>query len=122
MPTNPLTALAALVFFVIVFVLGFLLYRSGKPYNILVLTMHKLVSLAMLILFVLTVVRVNRTTPLIPPVLLAVVVAVAFFVAAIVSGGLVSIDRPTPPIVRGLHWLTPFLTIAGVAVTSILLS
>jgi hypothetical protein len=107
---------------VAVFVLGFWLRRSGKPYSGLVLTVHKLISLAVLILFVLTVYRIHRATPLETSALAAAALTVVFFVAAIISGGLVSLDRPTTPIARALHWVTPFLTIGGVAATFFLLT
>jgi hypothetical protein len=121
MHTNPLTMPAITVLFIVVFLLGFLLRRSGKPYSGLMLTAHKLISLAVLILLVLVVHRFNQATPLDSTALLTAVLTVVFFVVAIISGGLVSIDRPTPPVVRALHWATPFLTIAGVAATYFLL-
>jgi cytochrome b561 len=122
MHTNPLTMPAITVLFIIVFLLGFLLRRSGKPYNGLMLTVHKLISLAVLILVILVVYRFNQATPLDSTALLTAVLTVVFFVAAIISGGLVSLDRPTSPIARALHWMTPFLTIGGVAATYLALA
>ena len=58
------TVLITAALFIAVFVLGFLLRRYGKPYSGLLLTAHKLISLAVLILFGLTVSRINKTTPL----------------------------------------------------------
>jgi hypothetical protein len=121
MHANPLTMPAITVLFIVVFLLGFLLRRSGKPYSGLMLTVHKLISLAVIILLALLVYRFNQATPLDSTALLTAVLTVVFFVVAIISGGLVSIDRPTPPVVRALHWATPFLTIAGVAATCFLL-
>ena len=118
---SPQTMLGTAALLVAVFVLGFWLRRSGKPYSGLVMTVHKLASLAALILFIFAVYRIHRATPLDTSALLAAVLTVVFFVAAIISGGIVSLDRPTPPIVRALHWATPFLTIASVAATFILL-
>lgn len=66
----------------------------------------------MLILFVITVLRINRATPLAVAALLAAVLTVVFFVAAIVSGGFVSTDRLAPKLARALHWVMPFLTFA----------
>ena len=97
------TILAAAVAFVAVFVLGFLLRRSGKPYSGLVLTAHKLISLAVLILFILTVNRINTATPLAPAALAAAVLTAVFFVVAIVSGGLASTDKQAPPTALLLH-------------------
>ena len=118
---TPQTMLAAAAAFVAVFVLGFLLRRSGKPYSGLVLTAHKLISLAVLILFSLTVSRINKATPLASAALAAAVFTGVFFVIAIVSGGLVSTDKPAPAIALTLHRVTPFVTIAGAAATFFLL-
>lgn len=122
MVISPQTMLGTAALLVAVFVLGFWLRRSGKPYSGLVMTVHKLVSLAALILFILAVYRVNQAAPLDTAALVTAVLTGVFFVTAIISGGLVSIDRPTPPIVRALHWAMPFLTVAGVAATFILLN
>ena len=108
--------------FIAVFVLGFVLRRYGKPYSGLILTAHKLISLAVLILFVLTVSRINTTTPLASAALAAAVFTGVFFVIAIVSGGLASTDKPAPAIALTLHRVTPFVTIAGAAATFLLLS
>lgn len=114
------TTLGVTALFVAVFVLGFLLRRSGKPYSGLVLTAHKLVSLAVLILFSLTVNRINKTTPLASAALAAAVLTGVSFVVAIVSGGLASTDKPAPALARALHWVTPFVIIAGAAATFLL--
>lgn len=121
MSTNPLTVLVTLALFVLVFVLGFVLQRRGRPHNVLLLTAHKLLALAALILVAVTVIRINRATPLDTAVLVAALATAVFFVAAIISGGLVSTDKPAPTLARALHWVTPFLTIAGAAVTYSLL-
>jgi hypothetical protein len=113
--------LGAAALFVVVFVLGFLLRRSGKPFSGVVLTVHKLVSLAVLILFILTVNRINTATPLASAALAAAVLTGVIFVVAIVSGGLASTDKPAPAIALTLHRVTPFVTIAGVSVTFFLL-
>ena len=112
---------AAAVAFVAIFVLGFLLRRSGKPHSGLVLTAHKLISLAVLILFSLTISRINKTTLLAAAALAAAVFTGVFFVVAIVSGGLASTEKPAPIIALLLHRVTPFATVAGAAVTFLLL-
>ena len=43
------------------------------------------------------------------------------FVVAIVSGGLVSTDKPAPTIALLLHRVTLFVTVAGAAATFLLL-
>jgi hypothetical protein len=113
--------LGAAALFVAVFVLGFLLRRSGKPFSGVVLTVHKLISLVVLILLILTVYRINKAAPLAFAALVAVVLTGVFFVVAIVSGGFASTERPAPAIALALHRVTPFLTIACTAATFFLL-
>ena len=119
MVITPQKVLITAALFIAVFVLGFVLRRYGKPYSGLILTAHKLISLAVLILFGLTVSRINRTTPLASAALAAAVFTGVFFVIAIVSGGLASTDKPAPALARALHWVTPFATIACAAATFI---
>jgi hypothetical protein len=118
---HPLTVLVTLALLVLVFALGFVLQRRGRPYNVLLLTAHKLIALAALILMALTVIRINQATPLATVALIAAAATAVCFVVAIISGGLVSTDKPAPALARALHWVTPFVTIAGAAVTYFLL-
>ncbi len=116
---DPLTVLVIIALFVLVFVLGFVLQRRGRPHHVLLLTAHKLLALAALILMAITVIRINRVTPLDTIALVATAATAVFFVVAIISGGLVSTDRPAPALARALHWVTPFATIACAAATFI---
>ncbi len=118
---HPLTVLVTLALLVLVFALGFVLQRRGRPHNVLLLTAHKLIALAALILMAITVIRINRATPLATAALVAAAATAVCFVVAIISGGLVSTDKPAPALARALHWVTPFVTIAGAAVTYFLL-
>lgn len=114
---NPLTVLVTIALLGLVFVLGFVLQRRGRPHNVLLLTAHKLIALAALILMAVTVVRANRTTPLDTIALVAATGTAVFFVVAIITGGLVSTDKPAPALARALHWITPFATVACAAAT-----
>jgi hypothetical protein len=102
----------------VVFLTGFWLTRSGKPYGGLVLNLHKLLSLAALALLVIAAVR---QAPLSALELTVTVVAGVLFLDAIVSGGLASVDRPTPAFVLVMHRIAPFVALAAVALTAVLL-
>ena len=121
MSINPLTVLVTIALFGLVFGLGFMLQRRGRPHNVLLLTAHKLIALAALILMAITVIRINRVTPLDTVALVAAAAMAAFFVVAIISGGLVSTDKPATPITLLLHRVTPFVTVAGAVATYFLL-
>ncbi len=117
MSINPSTVLVTLALLVLVFVLGFVLQRRGRPHNVLLLTAHKLIALAALILMAITIIRINQATPLATAALVAAAATAVFFVVAIISGGLVSTDRPAPALARTLHWVTPFVTVACAVAT-----
>jgi len=90
---------------------GYVLSRMGCPYGILLLTIHKLMSLGALVYLG---VALNRER-----VAGAVGAAMAgvSFLGTIATGGVLSIDKPAPAIVRTLHRVTPYLTIVASAAT-----
>jgi hypothetical protein len=106
---------------IVVFLLGFRLTRSGRPYSVLILTVHKLAALAVLVILALLVVRAARTAPLDAVVWIASMAGAVFFLAAIISGGLLSTDKTLPPVVKALHRVSPFLAVlAGAAILYLL--
>lgn len=113
-------AVVGLVFLVI-FVSGIWLTRSGKPYNTLVFTVHKLIGLAVGIFLALTVYRTHHVAPLGLVEIAAVAVTVLFFVGTVAAGGLLSIEKPMPTIVVRLHLVVPVLTVLATGGTLYLL-
>ena len=107
--------------FLFTFVSGFWLSRSGKPFNVIVLTIHKLISLAAAVLLGITIYQINQVAALSTIELTAGVVTGLFFLDAIVSGGLLSIGKPMPAAISTMHRVTPFLTVVSTAVTLYLL-
>lgn len=118
--TLPLIAVIAIAF-VVIFLLGFRLTRSGKPYSTLILTIHKLLALAVLVILALLVIRAARTASLDAAVWIASLTGAVCFLAAIISGGLLSTDKTLPPAVKALHRVSPFLALLLAAITLILL-
>ncbi len=80
------------LFFVFVFLFGFWLSRSGKPYNSLIFNFHKLIGLAMGIFLSVTVYRVHKTVPFSPIEILAIASTVLIFIILVAAGGLLSIE------------------------------
>jgi hypothetical protein len=105
------------LFFLVIFPSGYWLARLGKPYNGLLLNVHKLVALAAVVFLVITVNQVRKSA-LFGLVEMAVLAITALcFAGAIVSGGLVSIPRPMPIAASVLHKLLPYLTFLSTAGT-----
>ena len=121
MALTPVVLAGIAALFLTVFLLGFQLTGFGKPYNGLILTIHKLAALAALVILALLVGRAARTAPLDAVVWIASLTGVVFFVIAIISGGLLSADKALPPAVKVLHRVSPFLSLLAIAVTLYLL-
>lgn len=121
MSTTPLRLAGTALFFVLIFLFGFWLSRSGKPYNAAVFTFHKLIALGAGVFLVLTIYKVNQAVPLNPTQILAIVICAVCFAVTVVTGGLLSIDKAMPLFVLRLHQITPYLTLLSTAATLYLL-
>ena len=103
--------------YLFIFLSGVWLTRSGKPYSTVVLTIHKLISLAAIVFLGVVIYRTNQVSALSAGELAAGVITGLLFVGTIATGGLLSADKPMPAIVLWLHRTTPFLTVLSTAVT-----
>jgi hypothetical protein len=121
MHTNQLRIVEAASSFAIIFVSGYWLSRVGKPYNVIVLTIHKLVSLAAVVFLIVAMIQAAQALALAATDLVAGVVAGLFFLALMATGGLLSGEKEMPAVVRRLHQIAPYLTVLSVAVTLYLL-
>jgi len=121
MTTNQLRILSSGLFFLIVFLSGYGLSHFGKPYSVLLLTVHKLISVAAVVFLVVIMARINRAAPLGSLELIAAVITGLLFLGTIATGGLLSTAKPMPAIVHHLHQITPFLTLVSTALTLYLL-
>jgi hypothetical protein len=111
MSTSQLKLAGAGLFIVVIFLLGFLLNRSGKPYNMLVFTAHKLISIGAVVYLTVMVLRAHQATPLNTLQWVVVGITVFCFLATILTGGLWSVERTMPGILLKLHQIGPFLTL-----------
>lgn len=103
--------------FLVIFASGYLLRGHGKPYGTALLTVHKLVALAVGVLVVAAAVRAGKTLALSSPELVAAVVTGLLFLATIVAGGLLATGKPMPVILSVAHRVLPYLSAATTAVT-----
>ncbi len=121
MGTNQLQVVGAGLFFLFIFLTGYRMSRSGKPYSVVVLAIHKLISLAAVVLLVITLYQMNQAAGLSAAELIAGVITGLFLLGTMATGGLLSTAKPMPAIVHTLHKITPFLTVLSNAVTLYLL-
>jgi hypothetical protein len=101
--------------FVLIFLTGYWLYRNGQPFNVVALTLHKLISIATIAYLILTVMRISKVAPLGQAAWIACSAAGMFFLLTIASGGWLSAVKTMPAFVRLLHKVLPALTALSTA-------
>jgi succinate dehydrogenase/fumarate reductase cytochrome b subunit len=105
------------VLFLVIFISGFWLSRAGKPYNVILSTVHKLIGLAAGVFLVVIIFQVNRTAGLSTTEWIVSVVTGLLFLVNGVSGGLVMTGNPMPAILSTIHRIVPYLIVLSTAAT-----
>lgn len=101
------------LFFLLIFSSGYWLHQAGKPYGAILFNVHKLIGFGLFVLLIVRIFQMSHTTPLTTVEWIACAVAALLFLATIVFGGLVSIDKSWPAAVSLAHRLLPYLTVAA---------
>lgn len=111
---NPATYPAVLngLFLLMIFLSGLRVSRSGKPYPVFGFTVHKLAALAGLVLLVRTAWTARPLELLAWALLIAAGLA---FLALIITGGLLSLERPMPALLKRFHHIAPYLAALSAA-------
>jgi len=113
-------AIAAGLFFLFIFLSGIWLSRTGRPLNVGISTVHKLISLAAGVFLLVTIHQRNQLVPLSGTEWIAIVVTGLCFLGTVASGGLLSSDKPMPVAVLRVHQIVPVLTMLSTGVTLVL--
>jgi hypothetical protein len=108
--------------FLIIFVSGIWLSRTGRPFNAGISAVHKLISLAAAVFLGVTFYQASRATPLSGGELVAVVVTGLLFLGSGISGALLSGDKPGVTAVLRVHQALPVLTVLSSVVALFLLA
>ncbi|MEJ2211642.1 MAG: hypothetical protein P8129_21760 [Anaerolineae bacterium] len=110
-------AIVAGLLFLFMFLSGLWLSRTGRPLNVGISTVHKLISLAGGIFLLVTIYQRNRVIPLNATEWIAIVVTGLCFVGTVASGGFLSSEEPMPVAVLRVHQVGPVLAALSSAVT-----
>jgi len=97
--------------FVLIFLTGYLLNKAGQPFNVIVLTLHKLISIATIAYLILNVMRISRVAPLGQAAWIACIAAGVFFLLTVATGGWLSAVKTMPAVVQTLHKVLSVLTV-----------
>jgi hypothetical protein len=96
--------------------------HSGKPINVVIFTIHKLIALATVIVVATTVYNVHRAMPVREVIELATIAVTALlFIALFITGALLSRNSPMPAAVLKIHQVAPLLALASSTITTYLL-
>ena len=114
--------ITALAFFILSLASGIWLTRLGKPLNILILTLHKLISVAAAIFTGLAIYYPSRTVVINTLKFSAITGAGLLFLILIISGAVLSDGKPGKNAVLDVHKFTPLLALLCTAVALLLLS
>ncbi len=130
MSTTSMRLISTGLFFLFIFLSGFWLSHSGKPYSTLIFNIHKLIGLAAAVFLIVTVVAIHRQAPLQSGQIAAVATTAVLFVLLVVVGGLLSVQSggglaSAPPFLKTgfvlVHHLLPYLAVLSTGVTLYLL-
>jgi len=111
------------LFFVAIFVSGFWLSHSGRPYSALFFNVHKLIALAGIVFLGWTIYQVRGTVVFDTLAIVTLVVTAVCAVATLISGGLQNIEPPLAILgtLHAIHRIFPYLTVLSSAGTLALL-
>ena len=116
MSSTKIFILVSGLFYLFIFLSGFWVRGDGKPYNSVILTIHKLILLAAGIILGIVLTRLNQAAGMSSSAIRAVVVTGVLFVVTVLSGGIWSIEKEIPTALLRLHQVSPFLTTLSTSV------
>jgi len=121
---GPVTSRVMITGLLLLFTLasGIWLSHTGKPINVAILTIHKLIALAMVVSAGLTVHRLSKGADLPATALMAVGITGLCLLSLVGSGALLSIGKLAHPTVLSTHQVMAILVSVCAAVTTYLLS
>ena len=115
MSSTQVRVIVAGLFFVLIFLSGFVLSGSGKPYPMFLFTLHKLAALGAAVWMGIAVSKFNQVTPLTPLQWVSIWITGGLFGLMIITGGVMSAVKTTSGMIMSIHRYSPYLTLASSA-------
>jgi len=105
------------LFFLFIFLSGLWLTRIGRPLNVAVSTLHKLISLAAGVWLLVTIYQRSQVLPLNGSEWAAVVATGLCFAGTVAAGGVLAGNQARPVAALRAHQIVPVLTALSTAAT-----
>ena len=109
------------ILILLLLVSGMWLSLLGRPLNTIVFSLHKIVAIAAVVLVILAVLNLTKGIDLRVPETWGIILSGLFLLLALVSGGLLSFESLVNNFTRMIHKLTPYLFVASIILTVVLL-
>jgi hypothetical protein len=107
---NQTTIISTVLFFVIIYLFGYWLQHTGKPYKSTTFNVHMLVSVIALLYLGVVIYQVNKSSPLDAWGWVLSGLTLLFYLATIISGGFTSLDK-SPKFLQVSHKVLPYFTL-----------
>jgi hypothetical protein len=123
MKMNPMASKLIVTGLLLLFTLlsGVWLSHSGRPYNTMIFTFHKLIALGVVIFTAVTVHQLRTNVDIQMFTIGAIVVTGLLFFSLFASGALLSIGKPDHGVILMIHRVAPLLAVIATAATMVLL-
>jgi hypothetical protein len=130
MNINQLRSVGVGAFFLLIFLSGFWLSRTGRPHNTVVFNIHKLIGLAAGIFLIFIVYQAKKSFSLSPIQVTAILFTILIFIINVAAGGLVGIDgtgglsnlsQGIRSVFQITHRVLPYLAVLSTGMTLYLL-
>ncbi len=108
--------LTAGLLFLFIFPSGYLLTRIGKPYNPLIITVHKLAGVALGVLLVMWSYRVYQAGEMEAIDTVGLIITALCFITLVASGSLLSAQQDFPKVIKALHKVFPYVTVLATVI------
>ena len=110
-----------LIMFVAIIGTGFWISSGGKPYNTGIFTIHKLITIAAVVVLAIITVKTHKSSGLNAAGLVGIITTGILLLGDMATGGMLSVDKIMPSIVGKMHQILPYLTTVSTGITLFLL-
>lgn len=95
--------------FLLIILSGVWLAKTGRPLNSKIFAVHKIISVLTIVLGSIYICKMTKSFGLSHQVVICIVLTIAFFIIEIITGAILSFEKPINSIVLYLHKIIPAL-------------
>jgi hypothetical protein len=106
-----------IIFFIVIFLLGYRLRLRGKPYSTLLITVHKLTALGLGIYLAVMINKRHQIIPLNPIEITTATITILLFLINVATGSFMSTDKNIPQFVSQINKVVPYITVLATGIT-----